>query len=109
MIFGVWSIFAFIIKRILGIKSIFLCSFGNKRMRLLTRVYGIHISAYDNSQSLDNFLYKCHVTKHVLICSVKMPVATTYRLWPCKYKATVCPDMSKFFIAVPWGQSAHFC
>ena len=33
--FGVWSIFAFIIKRI------FPCSFGNKRMHLLTRVYGI--------------------------------------------------------------------
>ena len=33
--------FAFIIKRILGNKRIFPCSFGNKRMRLLTRVYGI--------------------------------------------------------------------
>ena len=32
--------FAFIIKRILGNKRIFPCSFGNKRMRLLTRVYG---------------------------------------------------------------------
>ena len=31
----------FIIKHILGIKRIFPCSFGNKRMRLLTRVYGI--------------------------------------------------------------------
>ena len=31
----------FIIKRILGIKHIFPCSFGNKHMRLLTRVYGI--------------------------------------------------------------------
>ena len=31
----------FIIKRILGIKRIFPCSFGNKRMRLLTRAYGI--------------------------------------------------------------------
>ena len=31
----------FIIKRILGIKRIFPCSFGNKCMRLLTRVYGI--------------------------------------------------------------------
>ena len=30
----------FIIKRILGIKHIFPCSFGNKRMRLLTCVYG---------------------------------------------------------------------
>ena len=39
-VFGVWSIFAFIIKRILGIKRIFPCSFGNKRMRLLTHVYG---------------------------------------------------------------------
>ena len=35
----VWSIFSFVIKRILGIKHIFPCSFENKRMRLLTRVY----------------------------------------------------------------------
>ena len=34
--FGVWSIFAFIIKCILDIKCIFPCSFGNKHMRLLT-------------------------------------------------------------------------
>ena len=39
--FGVWSIFAFIIKRILGNKRIFPCSFRNKRMRLLTRAYSI--------------------------------------------------------------------
>jgi len=32
--------FAFIIKCILGNKRIFPCSFGNERMRLLTRVYG---------------------------------------------------------------------
>ena len=38
--FWVWSISAFIIKRILGNKRIFPCSFGNKHMRLLTRVYG---------------------------------------------------------------------
>ena len=37
----VWSFFSFAIKRILGIKRIFPCSFANKRMRLLTRVYGI--------------------------------------------------------------------
>ena len=36
----VWSIFPFTIKRILGIKHIFPCSFENKRIRLLTRVYG---------------------------------------------------------------------
>ena len=36
-VLGVWSIFAFIIKCIL---RIFPCSFGNKRMRLLTHVYG---------------------------------------------------------------------
>ena len=36
----VWSIFPFAIKCILGIKCIFPCSFANKRMRLLTRVYG---------------------------------------------------------------------
>ena len=40
-VLGVWSILPFIIKRILGIKHIFPRSFGNKRMRLLTRVYGI--------------------------------------------------------------------
>ena len=39
----VWSIFPFAIKRILGIKRIFPCSFANKRMRLLTRVYGIMV------------------------------------------------------------------
>ena len=33
--------FAFIIKRILGNRRIFPCSFGNKHMRLLTRVYGM--------------------------------------------------------------------
>ena len=31
----------FIIKRVMGIKRIFSCSFGNKHMCLLTRVYGI--------------------------------------------------------------------
>ena len=36
--------FPFAIKRILGIKRIFPCSFENKRMRLLTRVYGISLS-----------------------------------------------------------------
>ena len=39
----VWSIFPFAIKRILGIKRIFPCSFANKRMRLLTRVYGNYV------------------------------------------------------------------
>ena len=33
----------FIIKRILGIRDIFPCSFGNKRMHLLTRVCGIYV------------------------------------------------------------------
>ena len=41
VVLEVWSIFPFAIKRILGIKHIFPCSFENKRMRLLTRVYGI--------------------------------------------------------------------
>ena len=36
----VWSIFPFAIKRILDIKCIAPCSFENKCMRLLTRVYG---------------------------------------------------------------------
>ena len=51
----VWSIFPFAIKRILGIKRIFPCSFANKRMRLLTRVYGITFV-----QNL-NHLKKTHV------------------------------------------------
>ena len=42
-ILGVWSILPFIIKHMLGIKRIFPCSFGNKCMRLLTRVYRIVI------------------------------------------------------------------
>ena len=41
--FRVWSIFAFIIKRILGNKGIFPCSFGNKCMHLLTCVYGMNL------------------------------------------------------------------
>ena len=48
----VWSIFPFTIKRILGIKRIFPCSFANKRMRLLTRVYGMctrHSFSYPSS------------------------------------------------------------
>ena len=43
LVLKVWSIFPFAIKRILGIKRIFPCSFENKRMRLLTRVYGTSI------------------------------------------------------------------
>ena len=39
---GQFLLLSFIIKHILGIKRIFPCSFGNKRMRLLTRVYGMH-------------------------------------------------------------------
>ena len=38
--FGGVVILPLIIKRILGIRRIFLCSFANKHMRLLTRVYG---------------------------------------------------------------------
>ena len=46
-VWGVVNFFLlFIIKRILGIKRIFPCSFRNKRMRLLTRVYGIPYSTY---------------------------------------------------------------
>ena len=40
-VLGCGQFLPFIIKRILGIKCIFPCSFGNKRMHLLTRVYGI--------------------------------------------------------------------
>ena len=43
---GCGQFLAFIIKRILGIKCIFPCSFGNKRMCLLTRVYGMSINRY---------------------------------------------------------------
>ena len=39
-VWGCGQFLPFIVKRILGIKRIFPCSFGNKRMRLLTRVYG---------------------------------------------------------------------
>ena len=49
VVLGVWSIFLpFIIKRILGIKRIFPCSFGNTCMHLLTRVDGMstHSCAY---------------------------------------------------------------
>ena len=47
-ILGVWSFLPFTIKRILSIKRIFPCSFGNKRMRLLTRVYGIITSTINH-------------------------------------------------------------
>ena len=49
MVLGVWSIFAFIIK------CIFPCSFGYKRMRLLTRVYGM-----SNSHIKDVFFTANH-------------------------------------------------
>ena len=52
----VWSIFPFAIKRILGIKRIFPCSFANKRMRLLTRVYGITIARYHRYLNYVSFL-----------------------------------------------------
>ena len=45
-VLGVWSTLSFIIKRTLGIKRIFPCSFGNKRMRLLTRVYGRSLEVF---------------------------------------------------------------
>ena len=38
--FGGVANFPFALKRILGIKRIFPCSFANKHMRLLTRMYG---------------------------------------------------------------------
>jgi len=41
VVLEVWSIFPFAIKHILGIKRIFPCSFANKRMHLLTHVYGM--------------------------------------------------------------------
>ena len=43
--FGVWSILP---SFILGIKRMFPCSFGNKRTRLLTCVYGILSVSYSN-------------------------------------------------------------
>ena len=45
----VWSIFPFAIKRILGIKRIFPCSFANKHMHLLTCVYGKCIQGFAES------------------------------------------------------------
>ena len=60
-VLGVWSIFLpFIIKRILGIKRTFPCSFGNKRMPLLTLVYGI------SSQLLGFFVFH----RNRMLCSV---------------------------------------
>ena len=44
--FGCGQFLPFIIKRILGIKRIFPCSFGNKHMRLLTCVYGMQVYSY---------------------------------------------------------------
>ena len=63
----VWSIFPFAIKRILGIKRIFPCSFENKHMRLLTRVYGITHYLLSNCQLIQvtvnmhgcSFMVKC--------------------------------------------------
>ena len=46
---GVVNCLPFIIKCILGIKHIFPCSFGNKRMRLLTRVYGNYHTPLDST------------------------------------------------------------
>ena len=49
-VLGCGQFLPFIIKRILGIKHIFPCSFGNKRMHLLTCVYGI---AYTANETVD--------------------------------------------------------
>ena len=48
---GCGQFLPFVIKRILGIKCIFPCSFGNKRMRLLTRVYGMCIKLKSDKQN----------------------------------------------------------
>ena len=47
----VWSIFPFTIKHILGIKHIFSCSLENKRMCLLTHVYGINVRRHTHTPS----------------------------------------------------------
>ena len=43
---GCGQFLPFIIKRILGIKRIFPCSFGNKHMRLLTHIYTVIITIH---------------------------------------------------------------
>ena len=63
VVLEVWSNFAFIIKCILGIKHIFSCSFGNKRMRLLTRVYG---TACDQSYYVYTISLAVETTKYSL-------------------------------------------
>ena len=55
--FGVWSNFAFIIKHILGNRRIFPCSFRNKRMRLLTHVYGIWQIKFSTEVFTDDLLF----------------------------------------------------
>ena len=48
---GCGQFLTLIIKRILDIKRIFPCNFGNKRMRLLTRVYGMVTQNYQCVQN----------------------------------------------------------
>ena len=67
----VWSIFSFAIKRILRIKRIFPCSFANKRMRLLTRVYGMcsntcYVCSTQQLTSRVRFYLSCMLLKHVM-------------------------------------------
>ena len=61
VVLEVWSIFPFTIKRILGIKHIFPCSFANKRMRLLTRVYGSELGIQENIFQQCGFI--CYFTE----------------------------------------------
>ena len=48
---GCGQFLTLIIKRILDIKRIFPCNFGNKRMRLLTRVYGTSQSSTSKTRT----------------------------------------------------------
>ena len=49
---GCGQLLHFVIKCILGVKRIFPCSFGNKRMRLLTCVYGT-LQKHPDSSNVD--------------------------------------------------------
>ena len=53
---GCGQFLTLIIKRILDIKRIFPCNFGNKRMRLLTRVYGISLVAMQSKKQVTIWL-----------------------------------------------------
>ena len=70
----VWSIFPFAIKRILGIKRIFPFSFANKRLRLLTRVYGYLLYGNDciRPVQIDHEFHEFSGQKHDLWWKIEL-------------------------------------